>query len=115
MDLFKSACRIHTSFMVARYLMANADGRQDGAEKAQRHLELCQFYVAAIHGTDPEQAACDHTEELEAVHEATQELTSYLDEQIGFPLTGRPDYDRLGPMFFERFHALAMAALRPNL
>ena len=116
MDLFKNAARIHTHFMVARYLMANADGRQDGAEKSQRHIELCAFYVAAIHGADPEQVICDYTEDFEAVHEATQELTSYLDEQIGFPLTGRPDYDRLGPLFFERFHELAMTALmRPNV
>lgn len=114
MDMFKSACRIHTRFMVARYLISNADGRQDGAEKAQRHLELCQFYVAAVRGHgDPERVRREYEDDFQAVHGATQKLTSYLDEAIGFPLTGRPDYDQLGPLFFEQFHELAMAALMP--
>lgn len=115
MDLFKNACRIHTDFMVARYLMSNADGRQNGVEKATRHGELCRFYVAVVRGCDPDHAARDYMDDYLAVHESTQALTSYLDEQIGFPLTGRPDYDHLGPMFFERFHELAMTTLMgPN-
>ena len=115
MDFFKNACRIHTDFSVARYLMSNADGRQDGAEKAHYHMELCKFYVAAVRGhADPDTVRREYEDDFQAVHEKTQELTSYLDEAIGFPITGRPDYDTLKPLFFERFHELAMIALTRN-
>ncbi|TXT25146.1 MAG: hypothetical protein FD134_1222 [Gallionellaceae bacterium] len=112
MDFFKNACRIHTDFMVGRYLMSNADGRQNGAEKAHYHMELCKFYVAVTRGhDDPRTVREEYEEDFEVVHERTQELTSFLDERIGFPLTGRPDYDTLKPLFFDLFHELAMAAL----
>lgn len=111
MDLFKNACRIHLDFMIHRYLMANAEGREDGAEKAQRHLEMCYFYLAAFNGVSEDQARRDFIDEYSALHDHTQALTDYLDEQIGFPLKGRPDYETLAPLFFERFHELAMEHL----
>lgn len=114
MDLFKNACRIHTKFATYRYLMSNTAGRLCGAEKAQRHAELCSFYVGAFHASDPEHAARDHEADFKAVHTATQALTDYLDERIGFPLDSVPDYDKLAPLFFEQFHGLAVQALRPS-
>lgn len=114
MDYFKNACRIHTALMIGRYLMSIAEGRWDSAEKAMRHRELCQFYVAAVHGlNDPEAVHLSHDDAYHALHEATQALTDNLDDEIGFPLEGLPDYDALEPLFFERFHELAMAALLP--
>lgn len=119
-DLFKNACRIHTDFMIARYLMSNTKGCLDGAEKAQRHIQLCQFYVAAFRGySDPDRirreftAAFDGEEDFQKVHERTQELTDHLDRVIGFPVNDvRPDYDKFVPLFFEKFHELALKALR---
>lgn len=114
--LFKQACRLHTSFTIARYLMSNAHGRWDGAEKAQRHSELCSFYVATVRGVDDVDMVrrgfpvC-YENDYQAVHDATQALTDHLDEEIGFPLDSRPDYDKLTPLFFERFHSLALHAL----
>jgi|JI10StandDraft_1071094.scaffolds.fasta_scaffold16637_12 hypothetical protein len=111
-QMLETACRIHTDFTVGRYLMANAEGRWNGAEKALRHRELCSFYVAFFHGhSDPEKAARQEGGSYAAVHTATQKLTDHLDEVIGFPLKGQPDYDKLAAAFFERFHALAMEAL----
>jgi hypothetical protein len=107
----REACRIHTAFAVNRYLMACTSSRADGAEKALRHRELCAFYVGAVRGVDPERAQREHWDDYKAVHEATQALTDYLDEQIGFPIDGWPDYDTLAPKFFEKFHTLAMQAL----
>lgn len=109
--MFKHACWLNVEFAVKRYLMSNAEGRWDGAEKAQRHLEMSYFYVAAVKGVDLERVRLDHHDDYMAVHDATQEMTSNLDEAIGFPLRGRPDYDDLAPKFFEKFHALALAAL----
>jgi hypothetical protein len=110
------ACRVHTNYAVHRYLMSNAQGREDGAEKAARHLELCAFYVAVVHGyADPDDARRERHDEWLRVHEATQALTDNLDEEIGFPLDRRPNYDILAPAFFKRFHALAMQALTPNV
>ena len=100
------ACRLHADFAINRYLMSNADGRESGAEKAQRHHELCEFYVDVFRGEDDEDQNW-----YWAAHTATQQLTDNLDTEIGFPLKGAPDYDKLAPLFFERFHALASAAL----
>jgi hypothetical protein len=114
MNKFKQACRIHTSFAVHRYLMANTHGRWDGAEKATRHRELCQFYAAVHLEVEPEDVELAGPM-YAAIHEGTQALTDYLDEAIGFPLEGKPDYDLLAPLFFERFHTLAMAAAERNI
>ena len=106
------ACRVHTDFTVQRYLMSCADGREDGAEKALRHRELCAFYVAVVHGyADPDTDCREHEDAYATAHTATQQLTDHMDEVIGFPLRGRPDYATLAPAFFKKFHALAMQAL----
>ena len=114
-QMFKQACRLHLNFAIHRYLMSNASGRMDGHEKAQRHIELCTFYVAAVRGVDDldmvRRGLDCHEDDYQAVHDATQALTDHLDEVIGFPLEGRPDYGALAPLFFERFHMLAMQAL----
>lgn len=109
-DKFKHACWLNTQFLIHRYLMSNADGCWDGAEKASNHIALCNFYVAVVTGKE-----CDdvymHDKEWKAVHAATSELTDNLDEMIGFPLKGRPDYDVLAPLFFEKFHSFSMSTL----
>ncbi|MEW5833014.1 MAG: hypothetical protein AB1763_09285 [Campylobacterota bacterium] len=104
--LFYEACKIHTEFWVHRYLMSNAEGRWDGSEKAEKHIALCEFYLSCF-GIDK----VEEYEIFEAVHDATQELTDSLDEQIGFPLKGRPDYDTLAPKFFDIFHEIAIKTL----
>ena len=111
MDRFKHVCWLHTQHLVNRYLMSNADGREDGAEKAHRHIQLCCFYVAAIRGVEEDSFEAKLGDDFDAVHELTSDFTSYMDEQIGFPLKGRPDYDKLAPLFFEKFHCLALKAL----
>ncbi len=108
---FRRACQIHTDSLIARYLIVNSEGRLDGAEKAERHSELCAFYVAVHKGCLPHDVMRMHFPDYRKVHEKTQELTDFLDEQIGFPIAGTPDYDDLIPKFFERFHDLAMSAL----
>lgn len=114
--LFKQACWLHTRFIIARYLMSISHGRWSGAEKAQRHMELCNFYVAAVHGiADADQAFDLREEEYHAVHAATQELTDRLDETIDFPVDDpHPDYDLYEQRFFEAFHRIALAALCPT-
>ena len=101
-EAFKAACRIHTDHLIMRYLMSNAHGRWDGYEKAMRHHELCEFYAAVFNKPDS----------YEVIHVATQALTDNLDTAIGFPLDSRPYYDVLAPLFFERFHSLAVDAAR---
>ena len=114
MGMFKNACQLATHHTVARYLMSNADGRWDGAEKAQRHIELCAFYTCVALGI-PDQDLALSTDEgealFDAIHDITQEMTDNMDETIGFPVKGRPDYDTLIPAFFEEFHRLAMVAV----
>lgn len=113
MDLFKQACWLHCQFTVMRYLMSNAHGRQDGVEKAERHQELCAFYVAALCGLqNVDLVRRTHERQYQLVHSKTQELTDYLDEAIGFPLKSPPDYVVMAPAFFEKFHMLALEALQ---
>jgi hypothetical protein len=93
--------------------MSNAEGRQDGAEKAHRHRQLCSFYVALSFEIEEDDVHKEF-ETLDAyneIHEKTSELTSFLDEQIGFPLKGRPDYDKLALLFFNKFHSLSMEVI----
>lgn len=110
MSFFKQACRIHLDLVLHRYLMSNASGSASGAEKAIRHRELCSFYVGVVRGVDPDHVGRLYDNDYKAVHRKTQELTDNLDD-IGFPLNSTPDYDELVPVFFERFHALALEAL----
>ena len=98
-------------FEIVRYLMCNADGREDGAEKALRHDNLCRIYLASVFGCSVDDARSLRGAEYDAVHERTQELTGYMDEVIGFPLKGRPDYDILQPKFFSSFVRLADEAI----
>lgn len=110
-DLFKNACRIHTAWTIDRYLMSNAVNRHDPAEKVERHIELCRFYVAAVRGCFPEDAIRDYEEDFDQLHDESQDLTSSLDTEIGFPLDQTPDYADLNPRFFERFHEIACRVL----
>ncbi|KVP39842.1 hypothetical protein [Burkholderia ubonensis] len=108
---FRQACWLSMQHTIMRYLMSNAHGRWDGAEKAHRHDELCRFYVAAIRGVETDRVRREYEDDYQLVHDHTQSLTSHLDETIGFPLESIPDYDCLAPKFFARFHELALEAL----
>jgi hypothetical protein len=111
-DYFKNAARISLQFAVHRYLQSNSKGRLNGVEKAEAHSQMCIFYVACKHGiADTFRVRRNHEDEYQLVHEATQSLTSYLDEQIGFPIHAVPDYDDLAPKFFDKFHQIATKAL----
>lgn len=108
---FRQACWLAMSHTIGRYLMSNAKGRWNGAEKAHCHEHLCKFYVAAARGVELEDVRVDYGDDYKAVHDNTQKLTDNLDEAIGFPLESDPDYDVLERKFFERFHVLALEAL----
>ena len=94
--------------------MSNADGRQNGAEKAEQHLMLSYIYVSSVALVTVDKAMRMSLDDgngstflYRKIHDATQKLTSYMDEEIGFPLVGRPDYDKLAPLFFDKFIKLA--------
>lgn len=108
---FKNSCRVALNYLITRYLICNSEGSQDGAEKADTHRELCNFYIAVKYGLKDSYSANKYLDDFDLIHDATQELTSYMDTQIGFPIKGRPDYDILVPKFFERFHDLAIKSL----
>ena len=97
-------------FMVHRYLICNSGGRLDGVEKSSTHTVLVQIYVGAALMQPPE-SILTIDDKFAIVHKATQTLTDYMDTEIGFPLKGRPNYDKLAPRFFRRFLELASAAL----
>ena len=92
--LFKNVCRIHTEWTIDRYLMSNAINRLDPAEKATRHIEICQFYVAAVRGCSREDAMSNYESDFDHLHEESQELTNSLNTEIGFPLDQTPELRR---------------------
>lgn len=110
-DALRNSLWLALDHTMLRYLLSCSHGRWDGAEKATRHIELCNHYVATFLGGSLDDAMGDHEAAWTAVHEATQELTDNLDTAIGFPLDSRPDYETLVPKFFEEFHRLATGAL----
>lgn len=119
----KNLLRMMARFDVARYLMSNAHGRWDGAEKAQRHINLSNLFVAwwfelpnAESGARFKVKTGKYSDSFDSismiVHNATRPLTDYLDEVIDFPLESRPDYDKLSPKFFDKFYELATTKLQ---
>jgi hypothetical protein len=112
MDFFKNACRLHTKFLVSRLLISSAYGGWMSAEKSQRHMQLCRFYVAAVRGMDDTEQVMVGCEDFKFVKDQTLNLTDNLNESIGFPLDYPPDYEKFEPLFFEKFHLLALKALK---
>tara|TARA_R110002051_G_scaffold307872_1_gene379137 strand:+ start:55 stop:477 length:423 start_codon:yes stop_codon:yes gene_type:complete len=114
----RNACWLGVNFAIARYLMANLQSRLNGVEKADRHRELCNFYVAILTGEDPDRAASFQPEIHDAIHRRTQaRLTDRLDEAIGFDPNGGSDHLADMRSFFEIFHetAFAVAAEFPSV
>ena len=111
-----TALRTLMEHHIHRYLMANTHGRCSGYDKATHHIQLSYIYVANRAGfVDIDRAPRLETTDLKMVytiiHDASQELTDYMDEVIGFPIDDpRPDYDTLAPKFFDEFIRLADAA-----
>lgn len=102
-------------FDINRYLMSNADGRQDGAEKAECHFRLCKTFLAGYFKCEIDSAMSLHYTRFDMLHSATQELTDNLPDEIGFPLKGRPDYDKLAPLFFDKFLDIAYKSLEGSM
>lgn len=100
---------IGMEFATHRYLFANTHGRLDGNEKAERHLELSKFYIASRRSCAIDDAD-EHWGEVMRIHNATSKLTSYLDQEIGFPIFDSDiDYDEMSRKFFDRFIEIADA------
>ncbi len=123
MNREKNLLKMMVRFESLRYLMSNADGRWDGAEKATRHINLSDAFVAwwfglpsVSHGGRFNVNSGKYKDSFNSisttVRNATRPLTDHLDEVIGFPLEGRPNYDDLMPKFFDHFYDLAVEKLQ---
>lgn len=101
--LLKNACRIHTHFACARYIISVY--RLDGAEKATRHIELCEFYATM--------ADRPKTDLWTLIHADTKVLTDNLDTHCGFSYDGNlpGESDKWVKKFFNKFHAIAMKTI----
>lgn len=114
-QMLRAAFRLHLGFPVERYLLSCTHGRWDGAEKAQRHDELCAAYVAAalgIHDIAEGRGSPDFEMLHSLIRKATRELTDALDETIGFPVNDpRPDLYAFTERFFDRFHVIAFSVI----
>ena len=113
-NIFEHACYLNLKFTINRYIMSH--WRFDGHEKAERHSQLCCFYIALLHGESDEDYCRRYMEEFETIHEATQELTGYLNVKIGMPLKEEDLEDhyhleRLSWKFFKEFHQIAIKCL----
>jgi hypothetical protein len=96
---------------IPRYLAVCADGYENGSAKSIIHIHLCDIFIAGYCMCEIERAMSLYYTRWHIVHEATQELTDYMDDEIGFPKKGTPDYEKLSPLFFDKFFDLAKNAL----
>ena len=87
-------------FEIYRYLMSNTFGREDGIEKAERHLNISKILVSFI--LLKKYNEIKHFEIMHAVHDFLAEiLTDRLDEVIDFPIDRRIyNYDEYVNDFF---------------
>ena len=88
-------------FAVHRYLLANTCGREDGHEKALRHMEISGIIVGFIRCERYHEVW--HFQIMKEVHDYLAEiLTDKMDEVIGFPIFERPnDYNDLTKKFID--------------
>lgn len=87
-------------FDIHRYLMSCTFGREDGNEKAERHLNISQALVSFI--LLKKYNEIKHFEVMLEVHDYLAEiLTDRLDEVIDFPIDRRIyNYDEYVNKFF---------------
>lgn len=90
------------SFDVSRYLMANSCQRLDGAEKAERHINISTIIYEYI---KCKILTPDHYGEMRVIHDfLAEKLTDKMDEVIGFPINTPlygTDYDELHRKFIK--------------
>lgn len=98
------------------YLESNACGRWDGSRKADTHRSLCELFVSERLEVSPQKASAlyvgsplnfEKSSLIALVRSSTTILTDNLDTEIGFPLDVAPNYNRLTPVFVDRFISLA--------
>lgn len=91
-------------FSAARYLLSHSAGRENGAEKAQRHLEMSRMFVRVWHGP---LADLQEWELVQKVHDETaKDLTNRMDEVIGFDRKAHIGEDVV-QRFMEKFWTIA--------
>lgn len=94
-------------FAIHRYLIVNTRSGGNGYEKAARHIELSQCYVASHIGCNLD-GTYKHHDKVMRIHDATNKLTSYMDKEIGFQIDSDDmNYDKMARKFFNRFIELA--------
>lgn len=89
-------------FDIARYLMANTHGREDGAEKADRHIKISEILAGFLFADGDWHKTNAATMK---VHDYLADiLTDRMDEVINFPID-RPiygsDYNQYRDAFFK--------------
>lgn len=94
-------------FHCIRYMMCNAKGREDGAEKADVHLAistaLCNFILCE--GTPRNEDTYNVNECVHAVHDYLADiLTDNMDQVIGYPVFQQmyaDDFELYAGKFFD--------------
>lgn len=105
MSELTNALHLLLDFPAVRYLMCNTHGRLNGGEKAEKHIQMTDVMCKVFVPKKQRQLRM-------FIHDWTQQLTSNLDTEIGFPIDDpHPDYDRLTPLFIDRFIELTLAAI----
>lgn len=85
---------------IHRYLMSNTYGREDGVEKAERHMNISAIIFSFI--TLKKYHEIHDFPKMKVIHDYLAEiLTDRMDEVIGFPIYKEiHDYDDLVLKFF---------------
>lgn len=95
---------LHTllDFYIARYLMANTKGREDGIEKSEQHWKISNILAEFVLATSAN--AKTRTASISIHNYLANILTDRMDEVIFFPLD-KPlygtEYDQFKEAFFD--------------
>jgi len=95
-------------FAIGRYLLSNIHSRANGAEKAERHIEISSIFIASKLLCSIDDAKYKHWDSMMKIHDATIKLTDNLDK-IGFDIYDDcpENLSDLELKFFDRFLDLA--------
>ena len=99
-DKLKRAMWYLTRDLFFNYIKVNTVMYGNGGLKADIHINICKTFLEVWGFYDTE---------WDGLHTDTQDITGYLEEQIGFdPMEEEPDYHAYGKQLFDLFYNRAV-------
>lgn len=104
-ETIKHLLWMQTEWIIDRYILACG---RSGCERAERHIELSTIFVAYKKMISTDNVKRHWWEQMMKIHDATQDFTGRLDEEIGLNIHDEYiDTDKYSRKFFDIFFDIA--------